>query len=52
MPKKTLCIREESEEIERKILSPKATLSCNTKGREKPEEDGEIRTCFQRDRDR
>ena len=52
MPKKTLCIREESEEIERKILHPKATLSCNTNGRQKPEEEGEIRTAFQRDRDR
>lgn len=52
MTKKVLCIREELEEIERKILSPKATLSCNTKGRESPEEEGEIRTAFQRDRDR
>src|SRR4030067_3279660 len=52
MPKKTLCIREESEEIERRILHPKATLSCNTNGRQKPEEEGEIRTAFQRDRDR
>ena len=41
-----------TEENERKILSPRATLSCNTRGRSKPEEECDIRTCFQRDRDR
>ena len=43
---------EQTEEIERKTLHPKACLSANSKGRMKPEKEGEIRTCFQRDRDR
>jgi dGTPase len=45
-------IREQTEEIERKILHPKACLSSQSRGRSKPEKEGEIRTCFQRDRDR
>ena len=45
-------IREKLEEIERKTLSPLASLSAETKGRMKPEEQCEIRTDFQRDRDR
>jgi len=45
-------IRIISEENEKKILSPRATLSCNTRGRSVPEEECSIRTCFQRDRDR
>lgn len=45
-------IREQNEEIERKILSHLATLSAETKGRMKPEEKCSIRTDFQRDRDR
>ena len=45
-------IREQTEEIERKILHPKACLSSQSRGRLKPEKEGEIRTCFQRDRDR
>lgn len=47
-----MTIREQTEEIERKILHPKASLSSKSKGRLKPEKEGEIRTCFQRDRDR
>lgn len=47
-----MTIREQTEEIERKTLHPKACLSANSKGRTKPEKEGEIRTCFQRDRDR
>ncbi|MBI4699273.1 MAG: deoxyguanosinetriphosphate triphosphohydrolase [Nitrospirae bacterium] len=47
-----MTIREQTEEIERKILHPKACLSCDSRGRLKPEKEGEIRTCFQRDRDR
>ncbi|HBG92845.1 MAG: deoxyguanosinetriphosphate triphosphohydrolase [Nitrospirae bacterium GWF2_44_13] len=47
-----MTIREQTEEIERKTLHPKASLSANSKGRTKPEKEGEIRTCFQRDRDR
>ena len=45
-------IREISENNEKLILSPFATLSVNTKGRERYEEKCEIRTEFQRDRDR
>jgi dGTPase len=47
-----MTIREQTEEIERKILHPKACLSSQSKGRLKPEKEGDIRTCFQRDRDR
>ncbi len=47
-----MTIREQTEKIERKILHPKACLSSQSKGRPKPENEGEIRTCFQRDRDR
>jgi dGTPase len=47
-----MTIREQTEEIERKILHTKACLSSKTKGRLKPEKEGDIRTCFQRDRDR
>jgi dGTPase len=45
-------IRQQTEEIERKTLHPKACLSSQSKGRLKPEKEGEVRTCFQRDRDR
>ena len=45
-------IREEREEIEKKILAPFASLACNSKGRERPEEDDKMRTIYQRDRDR
>ncbi len=47
-----MTIREQTEEIERKTLHPRACLSANSKGRMKSEKEGEIRTCFQRDRDR
>lgn len=46
------CIREITEENEAKILSPNACLSVNSKGRAKDEPECELRTCFQRDRDR
>ncbi len=45
-------IREKSEEIERLVLSPFAALSVNTKGRAIEEEKCELRTEYQRDRDR
>ena len=45
-------IRETSEEIEQKTLSKFAVCSANTKGRENYEEKCELRTDFQRDRDR
>lgn len=47
-----MTIREQTEDIEKATLHPEACLSSNTKGRVCPEEEGEIRTCFQRDRDR
>jgi len=45
-------IREEKEKLEFNILSEFATKSACSKGRAVDEEPCEIRTCFQRDRDR
>ncbi len=45
-------VRERTEELEKRILSPYAALSCSSKGREHPEPKCSIRTEFQRDRDR
>ena len=45
-------IREEREQLEKKVLSPYASLACESKGRDRPEEDDEMRTVYQRDRDR
>lgn len=45
-------IRERSEEREYKILSPYASHSAESRGREKAEAKCEIRTAYQRDRDR
>ena len=47
-----MTIRERTEAIELEILHPSASFSCRTKGRMKAEKEGEIRTTFQRDRDR
>jgi dGTPase len=44
--------RERWEEWEREHLSPYATLACRSRGRAIPEDEDELRTCFQRDRDR
>jgi len=44
--------RERTEEIEDQILSPRAVRVSATKGRERPEADDDLRTAFQRDRDR
>ena len=44
--------REERERRERDLLSPAATLSSQSRGRERPEEPDTYRTCFERDRDR
>ena len=46
------CIRQISEENEKKILSPLACLSSQSKGRLREETECDIRTAFQRDRDR
>ncbi|RPF46730.1 dGTPase [Thermodesulfitimonas autotrophica] len=45
-------LREYTEELEERLLSPYACRSRFTKGRQKPEEPCTIRTAFQRDRDR
>ncbi|MCR1897872.1 deoxyguanosinetriphosphate triphosphohydrolase [Irregularibacter muris] len=45
-------IRERRELLEKKTLSPFATLSVNSKGRTRPYELCTIRTIFQQDRDR
>lgn len=47
-----MTLREEYEKIEKTFLHPKATLSSNSKGRLYPEKEDDIRTAFQRDRDR
>lgn len=47
-----MTIREEYEKIESKLLHHKACLSSKSKGRLKEETEDEIRTAFQRDRDR
>ena len=44
--------RERTEQNERLILSPRATFSVDSKGREKVEDKCDFRTDFQRDRDR
>ncbi len=45
-------IRERTEELERQVLSGRATLAADSKGRERPESQHPLRTDFQRDRDR
>jgi len=44
--------REEREKIEGEMLSPRAALASGSKGRQRPEPECPLRTCFQRDRDR
>src|SRR5881628_2122301 len=48
----TKSIRERTEDIEQQILSERAVFVSNSKGRERQEEPDDIRTAFQRDRDR
>ena len=47
-----MTIREKIEKMEQETLSPYATLSIHTRGREREEEQCDIRPVFQRDRDR
>ena len=47
-----MTIREQIEELERRVLSEHAQLACETRGRASPEPECAIRTVFQRDRDR
>ena len=44
--------RERSESLEMKILSPYAAKAAHSLGRQSDEENCDVRTCFQRDRDR
>ena len=52
MSTESKCIRELSEQREEMILSPFACKSKNSKGRKLPEQECDVRTVFQRDRDR
>lgn len=45
-------IRESMEQRERELLSPYAALSGDSRGRDRPEEECDVRTVYQRDRDR
>lgn len=45
-------IRQNAEDNEYKILSSKACFAKESRGRAKPEDECDVRTCFQRDRDR
>lgn len=47
-----MSVREELEELEKTYLSPFASLSSESAGRDKEEDECDIRTCYQRDRDR
>jgi len=47
-----MTLREETQRLERETLSPWAAFSDATKGRERPEEECQLRTPYQRDRDR
>ncbi len=46
------CIRERIERTEAATLSERASLASETRGRERPEPESELRTAYQRDRDR
>jgi dGTPase len=48
----SLTVRERTEQIERQVLSERATLASESKGRDRDEEPDPLRTAFQRDRDR
>jgi len=45
-------IREQLEQREREILSPRAAKSADSRGRLRPEAEDDVRPAFQRDRDR
>lgn len=47
-----MTLREQTERREMLILSPRACHAADTRGRERQEEECDIRTCFQRDTDR
>lgn len=47
-----LTVRESTQRLEREMLAPWAAFSDATRGRARPEEECELRTPYQRDRDR
>ena len=47
-----MTVRERMEQEEYEVLSPQAQKAAETKGRPSPEEDNDVRTCYQRDADR
>jgi dGTPase len=47
-----MSIRKQTEEFEEKYLHPRACKSSSSKGRLKSGREGDIRTCFQKDRDK
>jgi len=47
-----MTLREQIQTLEGQTLSSRACLAVNSKGRQRPEEECEVRTCFQRDVDR
>ena len=47
-----MTLREQIQQQEAQTLSPRACLAANSKGRQRSEEECEVRTCFQRDVDR
>lgn len=49
---KVKTVREITCENEHKVLSPLASFADSSRGRQRPEEECDLRTCFHRDRDR
>ena len=47
-----MSVRERMEQEEYEVLSPLAQKAAETKGRPREEEEGDVRTCYQRDADR
>ena len=48
----TSSVRERIEELERSTLSERSSLASESKGRDRSEPEDDLRTCYQRDRDR
>ena len=44
--------RGRTEQTERQVLSERGQLAATSKGRDLVEDEDDVRTCFQRDRDR
>ena len=47
-----MTVREETQRLESEMLAPWAARSAQTRGRSRPEEECQLRTPYQRDRDR